>query len=145
MVALVLTMFEDDESVLAALDAGARGYVLKGAGRDQLRSAVRAAHHGQVTLGAGVADRVLERVLRAGPAGPQAFSQLTPREHEVLDALAAGLGSAAIGRRLGLSEKTVRNRVSMILAKLNVPDRGAAIELARAAGLGGRVSGPPAT
>jgi len=141
VVTLVLTMFEDDESVLAALDAGARGYVLKGAGRDQLRSAVRAAHHGQVTFGAGVADRVLERVLRAGLPTSQAFSELTPREHDVLDALAAGLGSAAIGRRLGLSEKTVRNRVSMILAKLDVPDRAAAIALARAAGLGGQAPG----
>lgn len=138
VVTLVLTMFEDDESVLAALEAGARGYILKGAGREELRSAVRGAHHGQVTFGATVADRLLQRVLGAGSTGSLAFSALTPREHEVLDALARGLGSAAIGQRLGLSEKTVRNRVSMILTKLNVPDRAAAVALARAAGMGGR-------
>lgn len=142
VVCLVLTMFEDDESVLAALDAGARGYILKGAGREELRAAVRSARHGQVTLGAGVGDRLLARVLQAPPpGGPSAFGGLTPREHEVLEAMAAGLGSAAIGHRLGLSEKTVRNRVSMILTKLNVPDRAAAVALARQAGLGRR---PPA-
>lgn len=140
VVALVLTMFEDDDSILAALEAGARGYVLKGAGRDELRTAVRATHNRQATFGAAVADRLLQRVIHP-MASSVPFPALSPREQAVLTALAQGLGSAEIGRRLGVTQKTVRNNVSAILAKLAVPDRAAAIELARAAGLGRPASG----
>jgi DNA-binding NarL/FixJ family response regulator len=130
---LVLTMLEDDTSVLAALRAGARGYLVKGAGRDEIAAALRAVARGQAFLGAEVADRALTR-LSGDPAPP--FPALTEREREVLDLVARGLTNAAIADRLVLSGKTVRNHVSNAILKIGAPDRAAAIVAAREAGLG---------
>jgi DNA-binding NarL/FixJ family response regulator len=133
---LVLTMFDDDESVLAALRAGARGYVLKGAAPDTLVRAVAAVAAGEAILGPGIAARALQHL-----SGPQArrpaFPELTAREREVLDLLAAGLGNAAIAARLGLAVNTVGNHVTSIFAKLHVGSRAEAVVRARKAGLGG--------
>jgi len=135
---LILTMYDDDENVLAALRAGAYGYVLKGATPDEIIAAVRAVARGDAVFGAGVAARMLEQFARAATASP--FPQLTDREHDVLRSLAKGLDNAAVGRRLGVSDKTVRNYVSNIITKLHVTDRSAAIIRAREAGLGGSAS-----
>jgi DNA-binding NarL/FixJ family response regulator len=132
---LILTMYDDDENVLAALRAGAYGYVLKGATPDEIIAAVRAVARGEAVFGAGVAVRMLEQFARTATASP--FPQLTDREHDVLRSLAKGFDNAAVGRRLGVSDKTVRNYVSNIITKLHVTDRSAAIIRAREAGLGG--------
>jgi len=132
---LILTMYDDDENVLAALRAGAYGYVLKGATPDEIIAAVRAVARGDAVFGAGVAARMLEQFARAATASP--FPQLTDREHDVLRSLAKGFDNAAVGRRLGVSDKTVRNYVSNIITKLHVTDRSAAIIRAREAGFGG--------
>ncbi len=131
---LVLTMFDDDDSVFAAVQAGARGYVLKGAGRDELKQAVRAVASGHAVFGPGVAGLVLTRLTRPVQAD-DAFPQLTRRELDVLRLLTEDLAPAAIGRRLGISEKSVRNLISSTLTKLQVTDRMAAIAAARRAGL----------
>ncbi|MEU6788005.1 response regulator transcription factor [Nonomuraea angiospora] len=132
---LILTMYDDDENVLAALRAGAHGYALKGAGPEEIVAAVRAVARGEAVFGAGVAARILAHFARVAVASP--FPQLTEREHEVLGLVARGLDNAAIARRLGVSAKTVRNYVSNVLTKLHVTDRSAAIVRAREAGLGG--------
>ena len=131
---LVLTMLEDDASVVAALRAGARGYVVKGADRDDIARALHAVAGGQAFLGAEVAAATLSRLSRADPAPP--FPELTEREREVLDLIARGLTNAAIADRLVLSGKTVRNHVSNVMLKIGAPDRPAAIVMAREAGLG---------
>ena len=133
--ALILTMYDDDENVLAALRAGAYGYTLKGSGPDELVAAVRSIARGEALFGAGIAARMLSHFGRTATASP--FPQLTEREHEVLGLLAAGRDNAAVARRLGVSSKTVRNHVSNIITKLQVPDRSGAIIRARDAGLGG--------
>ena len=134
---LVMTMHEDDESVFAALRAGARGYQLKGAAQTETLRAIRAVANGEAILGPGIAAR-LQRYLTAPPmADPgDSFPQLTERELEVLHLLAQRLSNAEIAARLFLSQKTVRNYVSGILAKLQVADRAEARLVARAAGLG---------
>ena len=134
---LVMTMHEDDESVFAALRAGARGYQLKGAAQAETLRAIRAVANGEAILGPGIADR-LQRYLTAPPtADPgDSFPQLTERELEVLHFLAQRLSNAEIAAKLFLSQKTVRNYVSGILAKLQVADRAEARLIARAAGLG---------
>ncbi|MFI5954339.1 response regulator [Cryptosporangium sp. NPDC051539] len=132
---LVLTMVEDDTSLLATLRAGARGYLLKGAAPDEILTAVRAAASGQVLFGAGIAERITD-LLTMDRAKPHPFPDLSSRERDVLELLAQGRPNHDIARRLGLSEKTVRNNVSMIFAKLRVADRAAAIVRARDAGLG---------
>jgi DNA-binding NarL/FixJ family response regulator len=131
---LVLTMFDDDDSVLSALRAGARGYLLKGASREQIRCAIHAAASGEIIFGAQLAARMLACFTAAAPSPP--FPQLTGRERQVLDLLAQGRANTAIATRLSLSHKTVRNHVSNILAKLQVTDRAQAIIQARDAGLG---------
>lgn len=134
---LVLTMFEDDDSIFAAMRAGARGYLLKGASHDAIRRAVRAVAAGESIFSPGVATRLLEFFAgRHIGRGQEAFPQLTPREVEVLGLLAAGHPNATIAGRLLLSEKTVRNHVSNIFTKLQVADRAEAIVRARRAGLG---------
>lgn len=133
--ALMLTMYDDDENVLAALRVGAYGYTLKGAGPDELVAAVRAVYRGEALFGAGIAARMLELFGRTATSSP--FPQLTERESEVLGLLAAGLDNPSVARRLQVSSKTVRNHVSNIIAKLHVADRSAAILRARDAGLGG--------
>ncbi len=134
---LVLTMHADDESVFAALRAGARGYLLKGAEKAELVRGILAVAAGQAIYGATIAERIVEsftgdRTVSAAPA----FPQLTPRERDVLSLLSAGARNSEIARALGLTDKTVRNHVSSILVKLHVPDRTAAALKGRAAGLG---------
>ena len=133
---LVLTMHADDDSVLEALRAGARGYLIKGADGAELVRAIESVAAGDAVYGAPVANRIRALLTGTAPAAP-AFPELTEREREVLDLLAAGLRNHAIAARLSLSEKTVRNHVSNVLVKLQVPDRTAAALRAREAGLGG--------
>jgi DNA-binding NarL/FixJ family response regulator len=133
--ALILTMYDDDENVLAALRAGAYGYTLKGSGPDEIVAAVRAVARGEALFGAGIAAQMLSHFSRTAATSP--FPQLTEREHEVLGLLAAGRDNAAVARRLGVSSKTVRNHVSNIITKLHVADRSGAIIRARDAGMGG--------
>jgi DNA-binding NarL/FixJ family response regulator len=130
---LVPTMLEDDASVVGALRAGARGYVVKGADRDVIARALHAVAGGQAFLGAEVAGAALARLTAAEAAPP--FPELTEREREVLGLVARGLTNAAIADRLVLSGKTVRNHVSNVLLKIGAPDRSAAIVMAREAGL----------
>lgn len=133
---LVLTMFEDDATVHAAIAAGAVGYLLKGADGEDILAAVRSAAAGQAVFGAALAQR-LRTFFADGPTSSAAsFPQLTDRERLILDKLAGGLTNIEIGQALFLSPKTVANNVSMILAKLNLSERGQAIVLARDAGLG---------
>lgn len=132
---LVLTMHDDDGMLIAALRAGARGYLLKGAGHEEITQTLRSVVAGGAAFGAGVADQILLRL--SGRAQPgTAFPQLTRRELEILDLLARGTGNQDIARALWLSTKTVRNHVANIVAKLEVSDRFEAIVLARDAGLG---------
>ena len=134
---LVLTMVADDTAVFAAIQAGALGYLLKGSGLDEIDRAVSAVAAGQAVYGAEVAGR-LRAFFSAGGGVAQPFPELTEREREVLALMADGLNNTEISRRLFLSDKTVRNRVSAIFAKLGVPDRPTAIVRAREAGLGSR-------
>lgn len=136
---LVLTMLDDDDSVFAAMRAGARGYLLKDAGKDELRRAIEAVASGESIFGASVARRVMAFFAAGGEAmlALRPFPELTGREYEILELIARGLSNPLIARRLGLSEKTVRNNVSTILNKLQVIDRAQAIVRAREAGLGG--------
>jgi DNA-binding NarL/FixJ family response regulator len=142
---LVLTMGEDDESVFAALRAGARGYLLKEASAADILRGVRAVARGEAVFGARVADRVLSFFAAAQSAGARAavpFPTLTDREREILDLVAQGCDNATISRRLFLSPKTVRNHVSACLQKLQVASRAEAVALARDAGLGAKASQP---
>jgi DNA-binding NarL/FixJ family response regulator len=133
---LVLTMLDDDDSVFAAMRAGARGYLVKGVEQDDIARAIRSVASGEAIFGPGVAQRVLS-FLHAPPQGQeQAFPELSAREHQILDLLAAGLNNAAIAERIGAAPKTVANNVSTIFAKLQVADRAQAIVRARDAGLG---------
>lgn len=136
---VVLTMSEDPDSVFAALRAGARGYLLKEADAEDVQRTIAAVARGEAVFGPRVAEHVVgffsSIVPRSG--GPQAFPELTSREREVLELMARGLDNAAIARRLFLSEKTVRNRVSEILAKLRARTRAEAVARARDAGIGG--------
>jgi DNA-binding NarL/FixJ family response regulator len=132
---LVLTMYDDDDSVFAAMRAGAKGYLVKGVEQEDIARAIRSVAAGEAIFGPGVAQRVLGFLTAPVPAGP-AFPELTPREHEILDLLAAGLRNAAIAARMGIAPKTVANNVSSIFVKLQVADRAQAIVRARDAGLG---------
>ena len=135
---LVLTMFDDDVTVFRALQAGARGYVTKGASFPELTRAIRAVGNGEALFGPGVAERLAQWFAAAPPpVGAESFPQLSAREREVLAQLALGRKNAEIAAELFLSAKTVRNLVSSILAKLQVADRAQAGLRARDAGLGG--------
>jgi DNA-binding NarL/FixJ family response regulator len=134
---VVLTMFEDDDSVFAAMRAGACGYLLKGADQDEIVRAVRAAAAGEAIFGPEVAARVIHHFARGAGSTAAAFPSLTEREREVLELVAAGKGNATIAHELMINLKTVRNHVSNIFTKLQVSDRSAAIVKAREAGLGG--------
>jgi DNA-binding NarL/FixJ family response regulator len=131
---LILTMLEDDESVFAAMRAGARGYVLKGAEQEEIVGAIHAVSRGEAIFGPGVAQRVLQLFGRERAAEP--FPSLTAREREILDLMAAGASNGEIARKLFISPKTVSNNVSYILGKLQVADRSKAIVRARRSGLG---------
>ncbi|MEP6462720.1 MAG: response regulator transcription factor [Frankiaceae bacterium] len=133
---LMLTMLEDDTLVFAAMRAGARGYVLKGAAPDDIIRAITAVAAGEVILGAAIAARMGDYFQSARRQSPQPFPALTAREHDILNLIAAGQSNGAIAERLALSEKTIRNNVSIILTKLQVVDRPSAIVRAREAGLG---------
>jgi len=134
---LVLTMHEDDEALFGALRAGARGYLLKGAEKAEILRAVLAVAAGEAVYGAAVARRITDFFTGAQQRyAARVFPELTAREREVLDLVAAGCGNHEIARRLLLSEKTVRNHVAAVLFKLQVPDRAAAVARARDAGLG---------
>ena len=132
---LVVTMHEDETSLSAAMAAGARGYVSKSADRNELEHAIATCAAGGVVFGARVSGR-LAGLLSGGGAAARAFPSLTPRERDVLERIARGEGNQQIARALGLSAKTVRNHVSIVLNKLAVVDRTAAMLLAREAGLG---------
>jgi DNA-binding NarL/FixJ family response regulator len=133
---LMLSMYDDSDSVRAALRAGALGYVLKGATQQQIVRAIETVADGDSVLGAGVAPGILERAGSASSSTPSPFAALTPRELEILDLLAAGLPTARIASRLGLAMKTVNNNASTICTKLGVTGRTEAALLARQHGLG---------
>ena len=132
---LVVTMYEDDESVFAALRAGARGYLLKGASQTETLRAIRAVGNGEAIFGPGVAARVMRYFAAPLPTAPQVFPELTEREREILQLIGQGRTNEAIAEQLVLSLKTVRNHVSNICGKLQVADRAQAVIRARDAGL----------
>jgi len=135
---LVVTLFEDDDSVFMALRAGARGYVLKDADEEEVVHAIRAVGRSEAIFSPVIATRVLAYFAASPPGGapPQAFPTLTDREREILDLIAQGHPNPSIARQLSLSTKTVGNYVSNIFTKLQVADRAQAIIRAREAGLG---------
>jgi DNA-binding NarL/FixJ family response regulator len=134
---LVLTMFEDDDSVFAAMRAGAKGYLLKDSGGEGVVYAIRAVTSGEAVFGPGVAERIIGFFSVPRSAAPQrAFPELTEREEEVLSLVAQGKSNQEIARQLFVSLKTVRNHVSHILLKLQVADRAQAVIRARDAGIG---------
>ncbi|MEJ2864909.1 response regulator transcription factor [Actinomycetospora flava] len=133
---LMLTMFDDDDTVFAAMRAGAHGYLLKGANQEEIVRGIHAVAAGEAIFGPGVARRVLGLV--AGPdRSAEPFAELTARERQVLELLATGLTTTAVGTRLGLAPKTVTNHASSVFAKLGVSGRAEAVARARRAGLGG--------
>lgn len=138
---LVVTMVEDDDSVFAAMRAGARGYLLKGADKDEMLLAIRAVAREEAVFGPGIARRLIQYfsspIQAASASTPQSiFPELTDREREILSLIAAGKNNQEIAGQLFLSLKTVRNYVSSIFTKLQVADRSQAVILAREAGLG---------
>ena len=130
---LILTMFQDDDSVFAAMRAGARGYILKGANQDEILRAIRAVESGEAIFSRVIAQRLMHFFSVARPA--QVFPELTEREHEILALIAQGYKNAEIAERFTLSPKTVRNHVSNIFSKLQVADRAQAVLRAKEAGL----------
>jgi DNA-binding NarL/FixJ family response regulator len=135
---LVVTLFEDEDSVFMALRAGARGYVLKDADEEEMVHAIRAVGKGEAIFSPNVATRMLSYFAASPPGGapPQAFPTLTDREREILQLIAQGHHNPSIARQLSLSTKTIGNYVSNIFTKLQVADRAQAIIRAREAGLG---------
>lgn len=132
---LVLTMDEEDAALFAALRAGACGYLVKGASYEEVKAALILAAAGEAVFGPTVTDRVLKLLATTPIADPIQQTGLTERERDVLGLLAAGCGTHEIARRLHISPKTVRNHISAILAKLQLPDRAQAIAWARTANL----------
>jgi len=132
---LMLTMFEDDESVLAAMRAGARGYILKGASRIEIVRALQVANDGGLVFGPGVARRVLEHFSLADQPDRVPFPQLSVREREILSLIAEGINNTEIANRLTLSPKTVRNHIYSLYQKMQVHGRAEAIVQARDVGL----------
>ena len=134
---LVLTMYDDDDSVFAAMRAGARGYLVKGAGPGEILHAIAAVGAGTAVFGPSIARRLIDYfAAERTVAAAKLFPELTDREREILNLIAAGENNSAIAARLFLSAKTVRNHVSNIFSKLQVADRAQAIVRARKAGLG---------
>lgn len=138
---LVLTMFDDDDSVFAAMRAGARGYLLKDADKDEVVRAIVAVERGEAIFSPAIAQRMIQ-YFSAAPSVPSTkkqpdeFSELTERELEILNLIAKGDNNNTIANKLSLSIKTVQNYVSSILTKLQVADRAQAIVRAREAGFG---------
>ncbi|MCH6265413.1 MULTISPECIES: response regulator transcription factor [Neobacillus] len=134
---LILTMFQDDHSVFAAMKAGAKGYVLKDAEKDDLLNAIKTVGNGGAIFSPGIASRMIDYFSMARPAAPkEAFPDLTEREREVLYLMADGLNNSGIAAKLNISGKTVSNYVTNILNKLQVADREEAIELVKESRLG---------
>lgn len=133
---LVVTLFEDDDSIFAALRAGARGYILKDTDEEEMIRAIRAVGNGEAIFGPAVASRVLAYFAVPRREAPPLFPILTERERQILHRLAQSKSNPAIAQEFGLSPKTVANHVSNIFAKLHVADRAEAISRAREAGLG---------
>lgn len=134
---IVVTMYKDDDTVFAAMRAGARGYILKGADRDEMLRAIHAVAEGEALFGPDIATRLMTFFTTSKPREQaQIFPELTLREHEVLELIAQGLNNQQIATHLTISEKTVRNHISNIFNKLQVADRAQAIIRARDAGLG---------
>jgi len=134
---LIVTMFDDDASVFAAMRAGARGYFLKDAAKDEVLRAIRAVHDGEAIFSPSIASKVLTLFSAPRAGQPRTiFPELTDREVDILDLMAQGIGNQGIARRLGLTVKTIHNYVSTILDKLQVADRSEAIVRARQSGLG---------
>ncbi|MCB9445699.1 MAG: response regulator transcription factor [Ardenticatenaceae bacterium] len=134
---LMVTMFEDDQSVFAAMRAGARGYVLKGAKHDEMLRAIHAVSSGEAIFSPSIAGRMMNFFATSRAVIPSDdFSDLTDREREILTLIAQGESNAAIAKTLTISVKTVRNHVSNIFSKLQVADRAQAAIRARDAGLG---------
>lgn len=134
---LVLTMFETDETVFAAMRAGARGYLLKDVDQEEVIRAVKAVSRGEAIFSPAIAERLIHYFAALKPAtADQAFPELTDREREILHLIAQGHSNSTIAERLLLSIKTVQNHVSNIFSKLQVADRAQAIIRARDAGLG---------
>jgi DNA-binding NarL/FixJ family response regulator len=134
---LMVTMFEDDGSVFAAMRAGARGYVLKGGNRTELLRAIRAVAEGEAIFSPAIAARLVDFFVNMRPPEmPQLFPELSEREREILNLIAQGARNNEIAEKLVISPKTVRNHVSNILSKLQVADRAEAIIRAKNAGLG---------
>jgi DNA-binding NarL/FixJ family response regulator len=134
---IVLTMFEDDESVFAAMRAGARGYILKGTDQAEILRVIEAVARGEAHFGPDIARRLMTFFAAPRPAAPpQLFPELTGREREILNLIAQGYNNTEIAEQLVLSQKTVRNHISNIFSKLQVADRAQAIIRARKAGLG---------
>jgi DNA-binding NarL/FixJ family response regulator len=134
---IMVTMFEDNDSVFAAMRAGARGYILKGADQEEMLRTIRAVARGEALFGPAIAQRLMH--FFAAPvtvSAPELFPELTERERDVLNLVAQGLNNAEIAQRLTVSLKTVRNHVSNIFSKLQVAGRAQAIVRARNAGLG---------
>lgn len=132
---LVITMFDDAPSVFAAMQAGARGYVLKGAAHEELLRAILAVADGEAIFSAAIAERMIHYFSAQNPGRVALFKELTEREHEVLAHLAQGLSNSEIARRLELRPKTVRNHVSNIVSKLQVENRAEAAKRARDRGM----------
>lgn len=130
---LVVTMFQDDDSVFAAMRAGARGYILKGADQEEMVRAIHAAARGEALFGPEIAKRLMSFFSGARP--PQIFPELTDREREILQFISQGYSNLEISEKLALAPKTVRNHISNIFSKLQVADRARAIIKARDAGL----------
>jgi DNA-binding NarL/FixJ family response regulator len=134
---LVISMFEGDDSIFAALQAGARGYLLKGALKAEILRSIRAVSSGEAIFGPTIAKRLMQYFASPHPTAPKdAFPELTEREREILTLIAQHETNPEIAKRLHLSPKTIRNHVSNIFTKLQVADRAQAIIRAREAGLG---------
>jgi DNA-binding NarL/FixJ family response regulator len=133
---LMMTMFDDDATVLTAMRAGASGYIVKGASQGEILTAIRAVAEGQAVYGPAVAARLLNHLAGDRPDPAVALPALTDRERDILELLASGLRTSAIAERLFLSPKTVSNHLTSIFAKLDVADRTAAVLRARENGLG---------
>jgi len=134
---LIVTLFQDDESIFAALRAGARGYVLKDTSEEEMLRAIRAVASGEAIFSPGVASRMIGFFASSREELPQdIFSDLTSREREILELIARGVANTSIAEQLFISLKTVRNHVSNIYSKLQVADRAQAVIRARDAGLG---------
>lgn len=132
---LILTMYDDDVAVLAALRAGARGYVLKGATQEEIVAGIRAVANGGMVLGAAAASAVAQRLAASSPSTAGKGLGLTERESEILSLMVDGRRNTEIARALVLSDKTVRNHITNIFTKLGVTDRAAAVARAREGGL----------